>query len=368
MHSFSGLSALGIITLVFAISIGLLCIYILTSLYTGNKRASKFERWKFLADTLIRNAIFFEEDESAASATSILKVLKVHTFPIPERVKKLLVNPHFRVLIIKELIAARQNMSGAAAINLKNLFKQLNLHNDAVDMINSNSWYLKASGIQYLGIMEMAEYKDMIFPYANNKRGLVRVEAQNAIVKFSGFEGLRFLDQASFPLTEWQQIKLLEELANLPGENFTGIDKWLASSNDSVVIFALKLARNYFRFELYDNVIACLNHKNPEVRRHAILAAKELQTFTTASDLVKNYEYESERNKLAIIYVLEDLRSDDKVPFLISVFKTESNQLKIAAAKAISAISGALEQLEADDISAQSPYFEIIKQVKSEKK
>ncbi len=367
-HLLSGLPGLGIITLVFTISIIGLCIYILAYLYIVNRRASKFERWKFLADTLIRNAIFFEEDEHAISETSLLKVSEVHTFPIPERVKKILTNPHFRYLIIKELIAARQNMSGAAATNLANLFKQLELDKDSVKMIKSNSWYLKASGIQYLGIMEMVEYKNLIFPYINNIRGLVRVEAQNAIVKFSGFEGLRFLDHASFPITEWQQVKLLEELSQLPGENFTGIDKWLRSANDTVVIFALKLARNYFRFELYDDVIGCLEHDNPEVRRHAILAAKELQTFTTASDLIKFYEFENERNKLAIIHVLEDLRSDTEMPFLFNVFDTENNQLKVAAAKAIAAIANGLEQLESQETSGAYPYNEIIRQVKSEKK
>ena len=84
LDSFSGLSGLGIITIVFTASIISLGVYILTYLYIVNKRDSKLERWKFLADTLIRNAIFFEEDESASSATSLLKVLEVNIFPIPE--------------------------------------------------------------------------------------------------------------------------------------------------------------------------------------------------------------------------------------------------------------------------------------------
>ncbi|SKB31187.1 HEAT repeat domain-containing protein [Daejeonella lutea] len=366
--SFSGLSGLGIITIIFTISIIALGFYILTYLFIVNKRDSKLERWKFLADTLIRNAIFFEEDQSASSATSLLKVLEVNIFPIPERVKKILPDPHFRQLMMRELIAAKQNMTGAASVNLKNLFRQLELDQDALEMVRSNSWYLKASGIQYLGIMEMAEHKNLVMPFTNSKSGLVRVEAQNAILKFSGFDGLRFLDDASFPITEWQQIKILEELAQLPTEHFTGIEKWLKSSNDTVVIFALKLARNYFRFELYDHVISCLNHANPEVRYNAILAAKQLQTETTASDILKFYEFDTERNQLAIIRVLEDLRSENNLPFLLNVFLEESNQLKIAAAKAIVAIENGVEQLELQISSNQYPYNEIIRQVKTERK
>lgn len=365
---FSGLSGLGVISYVFVFLIVVLCIYIVFYLYIVNLRASKFERWKFIADTLIRNAIFFEEDESASSGYSLLKVLKVNTFPIPDRVKKLLQDTHFRNLIIKELIDARRNITGDAALNLESLFKQLELDQDVLKMINSNSWYLKASGIQYLGIMKMDEYKNLIFPYTNKRRGLIRMEAQNTIVKFSGFDGLRFLDKASFPITEWQQIKLLEELSQLPGENFTGIEKWLNSSNDTIVIFALKLARNYFRFELYENIISCLEHANPEVRRQAILSTKELQTATTAAELIKIYDSETERNKLAIVKVLEDVSTEAEFPFLFTIFEQGNNQVKIAAAKAIAATGNGIEKLEFYENSNLYPYKEIINQVKAIRK
>mgnify|MGYP000179098072 CR=1 FL=1 len=110
------------ISALFVIIIVVLCIYILTYLYIVNNRESKFERWKFISDTLIRKSIFFEEDESASSGNLLLKVLEVNTFPIPDRVKKLLQNSHFKHVLIRDLIAARQNMTGAAGQNLKNLF------------------------------------------------------------------------------------------------------------------------------------------------------------------------------------------------------------------------------------------------------
>ena len=365
----SWIFGISIVISLFVITILIICIYILAYLYIVNKRESKFDRWKFISDTLIRKSIFFEEDESASSGNLLLKVLEVNTFPIPDRVKKLLQNSHFKHVLITDLIAARQNMTGAAGQNLKNLFKQLELDKEVILMIKSNSWYLKAAGIQYLGVMEMVEHMNLILPYINNERGLIRVEAQNTVVKFSGFEGLRFLDSAAFLITEWQQIKLLEELSQLPGENFTGIDKWLKSSNYSVVIFALKLARNYFRFELYDNVISCLRHKNDEVRRQAILAAKELQTAATASDLIKFYGLENEKNKLAIIKVLEDVGTDAEFSFLTAILDEASNQLKMAAAKAIAAIGdNGMETLESYPNADRYPYNQIISQVKAEMK
>lgn len=365
----SRISGLGLITSFFALCVIILCVYIITYLHALNRRASKFERWKFLVDTLIRNAIFFEEETSSTSLHSLLKVLEVDAFQIPDRVNKLLKNPHFRNLLLKELIAAKQNMSGTAARNLQHLFRQLELNYDVVKLVKNNLWHLKATGIQYLGIMEMVEHKNLVLGYTNHKRRLIRVEAQNTIVKFSGFEGLRFLDQAPFALTEWQQIKLLEELSQLPAENFKGIDNWLRSDNKSVVIFALKLARNYFRFELYENVKSCLNHPDPEVRRQAILTIKELQTAESAEDLLRFYDSETERNKLEIILVLEDVGSEIEVPFLMRVLDLEGNKLKLAAAKAVAVIGETgIEQLATYPEANEYPYKEIFRQVKAEKK
>ncbi len=364
----SGFSLFGILTAFFSFLCLVLIIYILIYLFKVNQRKTNYERWKFISDTLIRSAIFFDDDEGTKTENTAPKIFDYNLLPLPGRLKKLLPNSHFRKLLTKELINAKQNMSGTASLNLKTLFKQLKLDQDALMMINSNSWYLKAFGIQQLGQMEMIEYQDKIFGFTNNKRGLLRVEAQNAIVKFSGFEGLRFLDNAEYPITEWQQIKLLEELSQLPSENFTGIDKWLGSENDSVVIFALKLTGNYFRFELYDRVVLCLRHINPEVRRQAIMVVKELPNENTASDLIEGYQNEISRNKVLIIKAIGEVGTNDQIKFLLELLEDESNKIKIAASRSLASIGDSgFRALLFYSGANEYPYNEIICQIKSEK-
>lgn len=364
----SGFSFFGLIIFFFLLLILVLCIYILIYLYIKNRREANYERWKFISDTLIRSAIFFEE-EILKPGNTLLKILETDLLPLPGRLKKLLPDPHFRKLLSSELLSAKQNMSGTAALNLKNLFKQLKLDQDALKMLDSRSWYIKASGIQQLGIMGMNDHQDKILKYTNDKRGLIRVEAQNAIVKFSGFDGLWFLDYATYPISEWQQIKLLEELSQLPNENFTGIDKWLKSSNDTVVIFALKLAKNYHRFELYDEVINCLKHVNPEVRRQAIYTAREIYTIETANHLIEVYNNEVERNKIVIVKVLADISTNMQIPFLLEILEEEKNELKIAASYSLASISlNGMEALQSHRKAGEYPLDQIIKQIKSEKK
>ncbi|MHB1178236.1 MAG: HEAT repeat domain-containing protein [Daejeonella sp.] len=358
----SGISFFGLIAAIFWVLILFLCLFILNYLYEVNQRETKHGRWKFISDTLIRNAIFLEEDGDLMAGD-------VEGMHIPGRLKKLLPNPYFRKIITAELLAAKQNMSGTAATNLKKLFSQLKLDDQALIMLNSNSWHIKAAGIQQLGIMEMLDHSDKIVKLVNHKRQLIRVEAQNTLIEFFGFEGLRFLDEATYPISEWQQIRILKELSQMPSENFTGIDKWLKSANDSVVIFALKLAKVYYRFELYKEVVECLQHQNPEVRYQAILACAGLQTENTADQLVNIFFEETERNKITIINILGDVGTSSEFTFLLSLLENEPNALIIVAAHSLASLGDeGMKALKSHSKANDYPLVYIIKQIESEKK
>ena len=362
------LSFFGYLLTAFWLVTGTLCGFILHHLYQLNKREIKYDRWKFIADTFIRNAIFYEEgeqqeqDEDADLKTGDL-------IPTPKRLQLLLPDPHFRKLITNELLSAMQNMSGAAASNIKKVFYQINLNTRASRMLQSHHWHIKAAAIQQVGIMGMVEFKDKVSRSINHERRLLRVEAQNTLLKLSGFEGLRFLDDATYPISEWQQVKILEELSELPPENFTGIDKWLKSRNDTVVIFALKLAKVYFRFELYEEVRACLTHENGEVRRHAILACAELQTQDTARQLTARFRSEDEKNQLLTIKMLAQIGTEEEIQFLSSLLFSQNAGVVIASAYSLAAIGekGMLE-LETHTRARLFPLDRIITQIKSEAK
>ena len=75
-----------------------------------------------------------------------------------------------------------------------------------------------------------------------------------------------FLDSLTYPLYEWQQIKLLEQLAAIDTDNMTHLPLWLRSSNEYVVQFALKLADIYQQIYVNDIVIDCLASNNEKIR------------------------------------------------------------------------------------------------------
>lgn len=318
----------------------------------------KRQKWKLMADLLIRKTIFLEEDEEFQKASEIA---------LTPRTVKHLKNPDFRKLLTTELTNARKNVSGSSADNLVRLYLQLNLHQNALANLKMGKWHIKALAIQELSIFGLKENLTRIYRYTNHSNDLLRMEAQVAIVRLSGFEGLRFLDLISYPLSEWQQIKLLHELAHVPPENFNGIEKWLKSENQTVIIFGLKLCRLYHRFELHDSVCACLVNEEPQVRLQAIYTLGKIYNEQTSGILIARLLKEELRHRMAIIKVLQDIGTNDDIPVLLDQLRCEDAALKQVAACALAKIgSEGLAGLLQHEHAKEYPLTEIIAQIKNE--
>lgn len=330
------------------------CILIIMLLRT--KREKSTQKWKQIADLLIRKAIFFEEQEGTQT--------DIH---LTSRAGNLLKNKRFRKVLTDEMINARKNVSGSSADNLKKLYLQLNLHHFALSRLNNGKWYIKAQIIQELSIMDLKEHLTKIYRFINDSNDLLRMEAQIAVVRLYGFKGLRFLDLVTYPLSEWQQIKLLHELTNVSTENFSGIEKWLKSANKSVVVFALKLTRIYHRFELHDAVAVCLADHSDEVRYQAIISLGEIYNHETSGILIGRLLKEAPREQKAILQVLQNLATTDDILVLLDQLNDENASVKFLAAKTLSKIGPeGYESLVQHPQAQQHPLSGIIKQISSE--
>jgi hypothetical protein len=214
--------------------------------------------------------------------------------------------------------------------------------------------------------MTLKKYRVDIEPFLNSRRNLVRIEAQNTMLRFNGFYGLRFLDTASYPISEWHQLKLLEELAQLPPDDFTGIDHWLNSNNDSVVLFALKLVRNYHLFQFHQHLTQLFIHQNEDIRRHTIITIKEIPDETTANSLIEIYPKETTRNQLEILAALKDLAMDSEVPFIVSCLDHPLTDIKFAAANTLYHIKpNGFDHVLAHADAENEPLKRIIKHLQS---
>lgn len=333
-----------------------LLVYMLSYMYFKSIYDKKFDKWSAISDVLIRKAIFYDdtdiEDEEMRSVTA--------------NAEKLVHDRYFRKLLVNEITSAKKNITGISADNLKQLYVQMGLEKYALNNLTSSKWYVKAKAVQELTVMDMVEFVDQIYPNTDDKNDLVRMEAQSALVQFNGFDGLRFLDTVTYPISNWQQIKLLQQLSHLPPSDID-MGPWFKSANSSVIVFALKLTRNYQRFELHDDIISCLDHPDPWVRIEAIQCLSEIYTDQTSDHLISRFLNEILKNQLAMIKVMQTIGTERDVLFLLDLLTYDNDEIKICAARALAQTSkNGLESLVEYSRKSNHSINEIVMHIKGE--
>lgn len=330
--------------------------YMLFYMYFKNVREKKHSKWLEITDQLIQDAIFFDEDNEVE--------IQDAKAPLADRAKKMIRDKHFRRFLVDEIISAKRSISGTSAEGLKHLYTQLRLDQYSLRSLGSFRWHVKAKAIQELTIMEMDGYVAELDAFTNNHNELVRMEAQTATIQFNGFDGLRFLDTITFPISDWQQIKLLQQLSSASPSDIN-MAPWLESSNKTVVVFALKLARNYNRFELYDNIIKCLDHSNPEVRLEALHCLCEIYTEDTSDEIISRFLRESQKIQLIMIKVMQSIASEKDILFLLSLLDDDNDEIKFHAASALANMGKTgMTSLEHHELAATYPLNGMLMELK----
>ncbi|MFC6997795.1 HEAT repeat domain-containing protein [Rufibacter roseus] len=259
-----------------------------------------------------------------------------HKFEVPQEIKDLLKNSFARQVLLQELKNLKQSLSGQPGENLEKLYRQLGFRTISYNNLHSSHWHLKARGIQELAVMHQTDLIYEIIPLTNHKHPGVRMEAQIAMVFLKQYEGLQFFENLLYPLTEWHQVKLLQLLASYPIPSEETIVKWLHSSNNSVVQFALKLIGEQHASYFQEEVIACLSHKDEVVRRQAIACLGEIPSAPAATALTKLFSHETSKDlQMTILAELLKTGTADEIPFLHELKQTEDIDIKMAADRAI---------------------------------
>jgi hypothetical protein len=305
----------------------LMCTFIFT--FYKRKKDKNKTSWKDNIATIISTAIYY-----ATGDDELTQVIADN--------QELLKKPAFRQYLVSEIIHTRKDISGASATNLKSFYEMLELNKESRGKLTHKKWHIKVKGIQELAIMEQRNYVKQIFRLANHKNEFVRNEAQCALVNFHGFLGLRFLNITTYPLSEWQQIQLLNKLNSITPQNFEPVKDWLHSKNDSVVEFSLRLASLYNRYELYEDVVNCLSNKNVLVKMNAI-------------------------DYLSILDALKEIGNENQVTFLLKQLHNIDNDIKAAAARAVSALHPSGKGVLRDHLFAdENPWKSIFLQIDNE--
>ena len=157
-----------------------------------------------------------------------------------------------------------------------------------VSDIKSNDWYKKSRAIWILYELDIDQNIDTISKLNSHKHILVRREAQIALVRFLGWKSLRILPYVEYPLSLWQQIRIVEKLHdNYPEFEEKYFIKALKSQNPSSRELCLRIIR---RFDLRDYNTYVINE----------LFSEDVYVANVAQELVLN-TLVLEQNDIALL-------------------------------------------------------------------
>jgi HEAT repeat protein len=253
----------------------------------------------------------------------------------PEEFSVIASNTYRRQVLIDQMIDVSVNLKGDEGKKLLSLYKYLNLDKDSIARAYDIRWHKKIKGFRELAFMNIKDANDEIYKALNSKNDILRMEAQIAMVRLSESEPFDFLSHLKTPFSLWEQITLHELIIqhNIPVPSF---QKWLTSPNPTVVMFCLRMIREFKQKEAEDSIRETILHPETRVKQLAIQVAGDLNmrsTCETMKHMYKNQEYS---------VCLEIIRSLGKMPdlgmlgFLKMVLDKEDDvQLQIEATKAI---------------------------------
>ena len=233
-----------------------------------------------------------------------------------EQLIRLLKKKDFQELFISVLIESDQKFVGYTKQVLNEMFYEFHLDNLAWEKLNSKNVYDKVRGIQVFTAIQVKEALPKIKMFLNNPDPRIYTKAQYALVRFNGFEGLHFLDKLESPLSEWQQMRLLSVINEVPESASESICRWLQHSNPSVIQFALTIVRKFRLHPLHDKVFLLLVHPESVVRRDGIRTLQSIETPETLNLLMAKYPHQEESVQLAILQVIKKLRNRKTIDFL----------------------------------------------------
>lgn len=278
------------------------------------------ENWSAVIDQTIVGAIISDKKESASISNNAAVMRK----------------PGFRELFLEKLVAAERKFSGSAGEAVKELFYLHGLQKEAYGKLDQKKYHLIAGGIQELSAMKVTEALPKIESFLNHHAAEVYQEAQYAVLIFRGFEGLGFMNTVSHKISDWQQMRLLLSVTEMPQDSNHDIKKWLSSSNDSVVIFMLRLLRKFQMLYYYPQVWNLLSHHNDEVKLHAVQTLGFLENADTIPALMEVFPMQTHAVQQEIICAIEASRDQRTIHFLQSQLLNHTfTGIKIRAAEAL---------------------------------
>ncbi len=278
--------------------------------------AKALQRKRELAP-MVNEFIFYHEGASKEEKCNYLN------FKI--EIRELIKDNFTRKILSEIMLDLQKDLSGDSQKNLFKLYRDLNLHLDALAKLKSKRWEVVSKAIKDLTQMQVTEAYSLTANFINNKSSTIRKQAEIATVSLKP-EGLNyFLDTTKHKISEWQQLKLLDVIRNQVDYNPPRFKLWLTSSNSYVVLFALRLIKFYNQNDAKASLIELIKHKNNQIKQEAICCINEFYMVEALETLKLVFWQSTTPIKITILDTIGNIGSEEDIPFLELLQRKESN-------------------------------------------
>jgi len=238
-------------------------------------------------------------------------------------------------IIIDVIVNLYVSLEGDVADKLRALYLNLRYNKVSLRKLKSSKWNIKAKGFRELANMDVEEAESKIRKYLNHRNDELRSEAHIAFVRLNKEEPFWFLNNLETYFTPWEMLNIHQVVKKYKIE-VPQFMKWLNASNDTVIIFSLKMIIIFKQIDATPKLKPLLSHENELVREQAIKAVGELSQPDLADTLKLIYKSETETNKLSIIKALERIPNERQIDFLREILENEKTYtIRLEAARAL---------------------------------
>lgn len=279
---------------------------------------------------MVSEFLFYHEKEGTKDEKSSYINQKI-------AIRELIKDKKNRAILADILLDLKKDVSGDTRKRLFQLYKDLNLDLESFLKLKSWRWQRISQGMFELTQMQVLEAYVFISRFINDKRSVIRKQAEISIVTLTP-EGISyFLDTTTYQISQWQQLKIIEVLAGFDNFQPPRFSNWLTSKNKHVVLFALRLIKHYDQNDTEQAIIALVRHKNDHIKQEAISCIKKFHFKASRSTLKSVFWKSSNAIKLVILDAIASFENEDDILFLEEVDKIDINFL--VKSKALSAIN-----------------------------
>lgn len=289
-HLYSTLYSATIVMLLLCILLFVLAMWINAR---KNKRMAQQNKLQPLLEYLLEYVILTEEaaDDSEEERQNIRAMIA----RIPNGTQS-------RKMLLAMVAESLPSLAGVAKTNLQFFAREAGLVDLAAAQLHSSTIANRINAVKHLGLLQATEYKKAMFRLTNAADKVLREEAQLAMVRLLGYTGLRFLKVLDKPLSEWQQVCLLQLMSEQKAPDFSRVDLWLQSSNETVQYFAVRLVCENSLFGHQDLLVKLLQSPSERLRLLVIKTLASVFDEFTSAHLIQHYPVAGSREeKLALI-------------------------------------------------------------------